>query len=363
MNAAAWGPGALGPGTAVAEATTPPEARGLARDEVRLLVSTPAGHEHRRFRDLPDLLQPGDLLVVNDSATLPASLPATTAGRPFRLNLSTRYGERLWLAEPRRSHAEPGPLSLRPGDRATLGADAPVAVTFVAPHPGLPRLWFVASDAPLESAIEANGEPIRYRHVAAPQPLEAYQSVFSRVPGSAEMPSAARPFTNRLLDALSARGVRIAAITLHAGVSSLDLEDDPTAATLFAEPFEVPEATAAAVESARRAGNAVVAVGTTVVRALETAFDGRRLRATRGFTRRFVRPGTFRGSVDGLLTGFHEAASTHLAMLAAIAGADAVRASYRLAAAEGYLWHEFGDSHLLLPAGAPGRPAAAGLAQ
>ena len=337
------------------EATRPPEARGLPRDGVRLLVSAPSGHSHHIFRDLPRILRPGDLLVVNDSATLPASLPARPldrrrAGERFLLNLSTRFGERLWLAEPRRSAAEPGPLALRPGDRATAGERTPVTVTFVAPHPGTPRLWFVTPRAPLEPVMAADGVPIRYGYLPEPQPLDAYQTLFARAPGSAEMPSAGRPFTRSLVAGLGAAGVDVATLTLHTGVSSLELPADAGggSGSLYAEPFTVPAATAAAVRRARRAGGRVIAVGTTVVRALETAAASGEVRSATGFSRRFVRPGAVRGAVDGLITGFHEPSSSHLALLLGLAGQRMVRGAYAEAVRRGYLWHEFGDSHLLL---------------
>lgn len=334
-------------------ATSPPEARGLTRDAVRLLVSTRSGHLHRRFRALPAVLRSGDLLVVNESATLPASLPARWPdGSGFVLNLSTRFGERLWLAEPRPSAAEPGPLEVVPGDHAVAGRISPTGVVFVAPHPGTPRLWFIAPEAPLGPVMAVDGAAIHYRYVRVAPPLEAYQTVFGHVPGSAEMPSAGRPFTPALLADLRAAGVAVARITLHTGVSSLELPVLPRAGdpvdTLFAEPFSVPAATAEAVRRARRRGGRVIAVGTTVVRALETAAPAGEVRAMRGFSRRFVRAGAVRGTVDGLITGFHEPRSTHLALLIGLAGEEMVRSAYAAASGGGYLWHEFGDSHLLL---------------
>jgi S-adenosylmethionine:tRNA ribosyltransferase-isomerase len=329
------------------QATTPPEARGLERDEVRLLVSTPGGHRHARFLDLARFLEPGTLLVVNRSATLPASLPARGGPGEFLLNLSTRYGPGLWLAEPRWSAARPGPLPLREGERIEVaGLSARLAARF----PGLPRLWFVRFDGDVEAAMAAAGAPIRYGYLEPPfPPLDAYQTVFSEVPGSAEMPSAARPFTPRVLAALAARGVRIAPLVLHAGVSSLEVEaEDVESQPMYPEPFRVPAETAAAVEAARAEDRPVIAVGTTVVRALESAWDGGRVRAAAGFTRLLVHPGRPVRTVDGLITGLHDSAASHLAMLFALAEPELVRDAYAEAVREGYLWHEFGDSHLIL---------------
>ncbi len=333
------------PATRPPVADRPPEARGRARDQVRLLVSTDADDRHAEFRDLPDLLAPGDLLVVNDSATLAAALPAEAALGPFRLHLSTRYAPCLWLAEPRWSVERPGPLPLAAGEGIHVGRRERIRARIVAPHPQLPRLTFVATERPLDPTLAADGEPIRYRYLARPQPLDAYQTVFARTPGSAEMPSAARPFSAATVTALRAAGIELASLTLHTGVSSLEAGDAPV---LYAEPFRVERATADAIARTRARGGRVIAVGTTVVRALETAFRDGAVRPSRGFTRRFVRPGQVHGAADGMITGFHEAASTHQALLAAVVGPEVVHRAYRTALATGYLWHEFGDSHLLL---------------
>lgn len=331
------------------QASVPPEWRGLARDEVRLLVSTARGYEHTRFYDLPRFLPPGTVLVVNTSATRPASLPAVhPVLGTIRVNVSTHYGGALYLVEPRWNAAEPGPLPLSIGGTLQV---AGLTARLVAPHPGLPRLWFVRIEGDVRAAMHHVGDPIRYGYLEAPYPtIGAYQTLFGRVPGSAEMPSAARPFTARVLDTLWAKDVQLAEVTLHTGVSSHEVEADRVEEQpLCAEPFEVPRRTAAAVNAAHREDRPVVAVGTTVVRALETAWDGERVRAAAGFTRRFVHPGRPVRSVDGLLTGLHDPMASHLAMLYAVAPQELVRAGYAEAVREGYLWHEFGDSHLILP--------------
>jgi S-adenosylmethionine:tRNA ribosyltransferase-isomerase len=193
--------------------------------------------------------------------------------------------------------------------------------------------------------MQAHGQPIRYAHADDAWPLDAYQSVFARHPGSAEMPSAARPFTEALVTDLVARGIAIAPVTLHTGVSSQEAGEPP-----YAERYEVPAATASQVNAARTHGHRVVAVGTTVVRALEsTADDAGRSHPGRGWTELVVTPERGVRVVDGLLTGWHEPESSHLAMLVAIAGPELLDASYAAAVAEGYRWHEFGDSHLILP--------------
>jgi S-adenosylmethionine:tRNA ribosyltransferase-isomerase len=330
------------------QATAPPESRGRSRDDVRLLVSTPEGHTHTMFRSLPKFLEPGDLIVVNDSATLPASLSARGDPGRFVLNVSTRFGPKLWLTEPRWSTDTPGPLPLHPGDRIRACDEQ---VKFIARYPGAERLWFVEGD--LAHAMSRCGQPIRYGYVDREQPLTAYQTLFAKAPGSAEMPSAARPFTPAVVEALRDRGVRMETIRLHTGVSSIEIETKEVEAhTLPPEPFRVPARTADAVTATRADGHRVVAIGTTVVRALESAWstDDARVVPRTGFTRLLVSPARGAHAVDGLLTGFHDPGASHLAMLYAVAGKGLVRDGYEEAIKARYLWHEFGDSHLLLPA-------------
>ncbi len=329
-------------------ATAPPEARGLARDEVRLMVSTLNGHQHGRFIDLPQYLQPGDLLVVNESATLPASLSANHAvSGSFLLNLSTHYGNNLWLAEPRWSSDRPGPLPMQRGDRIDVSGMEGLLVT---PYPGLPRLWFVRFDRDAYATMKTHGRPIIYGYIKDPPGLDFYQTIFSTTPGSAEMPSAARPFTSRVLDHLDARGVLIAPVLLHTGVSSLEVETETVEDhTLYPEPFQVPAATARAVNAARSEGRRVIAVGTTTARALESAWDERtqKIKFVAGFTRLYIHPDRGVQVIDGLLTGMHDPVTSHLAMLYAIAGQGLIRNAYEEALDKGYYWHEFGDSHLI----------------
>lgn len=328
------------------EATRPPEARGLTRDAVRLLVSSPDGHFHTYFYHLPDFLQPGDVVVVNRSATLPASLPASGRIGSFTLNLSTHYGKNLWLAEPRWNPSQPGPLPLEKGKVIEAGG---VRGRLITPYPGLPRLWFIQFEADLTPAMLHQGQPIRYGYLDGEYPLAVYQTIFADQPGSAEGPSAGFPFTKFVLEGLENRGVEVVKITLHTGVSSLEVEiEDADQHPLYPEPFNVPAETATVINTAKRDKRRVIAVGTTVVRALESAWDGWQVRPARGFTRRYIRPETGIFVVDGLITGFHEPVTTHLAMLYALAGQPLIREAYAEAVNTGYLWHEFGDSHLIL---------------
>jgi S-adenosylmethionine:tRNA ribosyltransferase-isomerase len=373
------------------EAVAPPEERGRAgRDDVRLLLGRFADASdgggprasHHAFRDLPRLLEPGDVLVVNTSATLPAAVDGqvTGTGEQVVAHFSTRRSARRWVVELRspdgrgstrqRLQAD-APVRVRLtgggvltqlapltraeplGGPAPLGRRAPQARTGASAR-GVARLWtadFAVAD-PL-AYLATHGRAIRYAYTDTDRPLAAYQTVFARslaelegppTAGSAEMPSAARPFTAELVAQLVSRGVQIVPITLHTGVASVEAHEPP-----YPEWFEVPGPTARAVEAARRAGSRVVAVGTTAVRALESAADpDGTLRAASGWTGLVITPERGVRVVDGLLTGLHEPRASHLLMLEAIAGRPLLDLSYAEALRERYLWHEFGDLHLLL---------------
>ncbi len=325
------------------EASEPPP----QRDGVRLLAASPAGLRHHAFRDLPALLEPGDLLVVNDSATLPAALPLADGPR---LHLSTPLPK--WDGAWPDDGCERWVVELRDGMRPYRGGRAGERLALpgggrgelLAPYLGGRRLWAarLRLPAPLLDYLEAHGMPIRYRHLPRPRPLADFQTIFATEPGSAEMPSAGRPFSRRVLNALGARGVAVAHVTLHTGVSSLERGEAP-----YPERFRVPPETAAAANGARR----VIAVGTTVVRALETAAEpDATVTPFEGWTRLTVTPDRGVRVVDGILTGWHDPDASHLLMLEAIAGRELVERSYEAALEGGYRWHEFGDSHLLLAA-------------
>jgi S-adenosylmethionine:tRNA ribosyltransferase-isomerase len=334
----------------LAEATAPPERRGVARDAVRLLVGRPGRVEHAIFRDLPDLLAPGDLLVVNTSATLPAALDAVgPGGRHLRVHLSTPVpghgqADGLWTVE-LRVPAGPGSLPFpgaRRGWRLALAGGGRMRLLG-----GGPRLWRARLELPvgLHEHLEAHGRPIRYSYAGADWPIDDYQTVFATEPGSAEMPSAARAFTADLVVELVVAGVEIAPIVLHTGVSSPETGEPP-----FPEWFRVPEPTARHVNAVHAGGGRVVAVGTTAVRALETAAaaDGT-VAASEGWTELVIDEHRGVHAVDGLLTGWHAPEATHIDLVRAVAGRDIVERCYAAATASRYLWHEFGDLNLLLP--------------
>ena len=338
------------------EAHEPPEARGLRRDEVRLLVSGGLDAPvHTLFRSLPEHLDPGDLVVVNTSATVAAALDVTIEGHGDAvLHVSNELPGDLWMVEPRR------PIANGSTERLTL-PDEPVAaslpgggrlVHLLRKAPESQRIWLAvaAPGIDLRATMASGGRPIRYPYVPRDWPLACYQSVFVSEPGSAEMPSAARPFTTEIVTRLVSNGVAVAPITLHTGVSSLEARERP-----YAERYRVPAATAALANAIHRQGGHVIAIGTTVVRALETVTDpAGTVHPGEGWTDLVVEPpeaaqGRGVRAVDGLLTGWHEPEATHLAMLEAVGGRELLLLAYESAFRAGYLWHEFGDSHLIIP--------------
>lgn len=329
------------------EATSPPEARGLARDGVRLLVARPTGVDHRHFHDLPDLLEPGDLVVINTSATRPAAVDVAGSSGRTSIHVATTLDDGAWVVEIRRPDGRGPDTSYSVGDR--LGLPGGVNLELTQSHDGLPatRLWraAVSPAVDVDRYLVVYGRPISYGYLDGRYPLTAYQTVYATLVGSAEMPSAGRPFTEHLLVRLMARGITVAPVVLHAGVSSPEAHEPPAP-----ERFDVPAATARLVASARSVGKRVIAVGTTVVRALETVADaGGRVRSGAGWTDLVLGPERPARVVDGLVTGLHEPHASHLLLLEAVAGPALVGAAYAAAVDHPYLWHEFGDSTLLLP--------------
>src|SRR3989449_10539989 len=323
------------------EAHEPPEARGLTRDAVRLLVSYLSTDRivHARFTDLPSFLRRDDLLGVNISATLPAALAARRGdGTEVMMHVSARPPAGLVVVEFRKVDVSAGEVFAPPGGGSAVA---------LVPYPGSARLWVARLDLPepMLSYLERWGRPIAYPYVRGGWPIEMYQNVYASVPGSAEMPSAGRPFTPQIIEELTRRGVFVSSVLLHTGVASLERDEPP-----YAEYFEVPHETALAVQRTEEGRGRVVAVGTTVVRALESSVDtaGRSM-ASRGWTDLVITAQRGVRIVDGLLTGFHEPKATHLTLLEAIAGRAHVQRAYRAALDAGYLWHEFGDLHLILP--------------
>lgn len=332
-------------------AAEPPEARGLRRDEVRLLVAGPDGLTHTQFASVPEHLRTGDLVVVNTSPTMAAAVAGHLGSMSMHVHFSTRHDDGTWTIELRRPDRSGPVLDAAPGGIVRLvrgeiellePADGGVA--------GGVRLWRASVRVPggLRRHMRRYGQPIRYGYVEQAWPLSAYQTVFAdrrRWPASAEMPSAGRPFSFDVLRRLRAKGVEVAAVELHTGVSSQESHEPPQA-----ERYAVSPRTASLVNRTRASGGRVVAVGTTVTRALESAADPTgRLTPRAGWTELVLRPDHSARVVDGLITGWHPPEASHLDLLQAVAGHDLVAHAYEAALEAGYLWHEFGDSALLLP--------------
>jgi S-adenosylmethionine:tRNA ribosyltransferase-isomerase len=290
------------------------------------------------FRELPNFLHPGDLLVLNTSGTLPAALTALREnGEEIAMHWSTSLPGGLSVVEPRKVEGRGGEVLTLPG-----GAKG----TLLAPYRNSRRLWIAQLDigVPIIDYLRRWGRPIRYPYIAKRFPLSAYQTVYAQLDGSAEMPSAGRAFTKTMLACLRARGVGIARLVLHTGVASLESHEAP-----YEEWYEVPLRTAERVREAKTRGGRVIAVGTTVVRALESSVDANgELVGSRGWTDLVITPDRGVRIVDGLLTGLHEPRATHLAMLEAIAGKETIEKAYAAALEHEYLWHEFGDLHLIV---------------
>jgi S-adenosylmethionine:tRNA ribosyltransferase-isomerase len=331
------------------EAGVPPEERGLRRDQVRLMAVAPGGIGHHRFRDLPGLLEPGDLVVVNTSATLPARVDARGAdGRTVPLHVSTQLDDGAWVVEVRRPANDGPDLGVEPGTVLHLPGAVRLRLDSAFPDPArASRLWRARTDpqVPTTVYLPAHGRPIGYGYLRHDVDLDELQNVYATEPGSAEMASAGRPVSEHVITRLAARGIPVVPLVLHTGVSSPELHEPPSP-----ERFRVPEVTARLVTSTRRAGHRVIAVGTTVTRALETATDEDRVtRPADGWTDLVLSAARPARAVTGLVTGLHAPEASHLLLLEAVAGQDLVRRAYAAAVEERYLWHEFGDAMLFLP--------------
>ncbi|MGA8297565.1 MAG: S-adenosylmethionine:tRNA ribosyltransferase-isomerase [Acidimicrobiales bacterium] len=333
------------------EAREPPEARGDARDGVRMMATfrSSGALVHSRFCELPDFLSPGDLVVINTSATIPAEVDAeSVSGRRFFVHFSTEIEDDLWVVEPR----------MREGKRSSewTEAQSPPGTFFLADggtiellehFPESRRLFLARVSLPLPARawLERRGRPIHYGYLDRDWPLAAYQSAFASTPGSATMPSAGRPLSPEVITRLVGKGVGVTPVVLHTGVASLDSDELP-----YPERAVVPKVTANRVNATRFEGGRVIAVGTTVVRALESAVgEFGCVEEFCDWTNVLITPERGVRVIDGIVTGWHEPEASHLLMLEAIAGRDLLERAYDEAIREGYLFHEFGDSHLVLP--------------
>ncbi|WP_026927284.1 S-adenosylmethionine:tRNA ribosyltransferase-isomerase [Granulicoccus phenolivorans] len=336
-------------------AAHPVEADTGSRADVRLLVAGDDTLRHAAFPDLVDALDPGDVLVVNTSATVPGEADAiwygSGGGRPVVAHLAAAPGPREWIVELRTVPNAAHPiLDAAPGDLIEL-PELPAAVRLTAPYPELAsptgtgnRIWSASIGDDLRRGLDTRGRPIAYGYLDRRWPLAAYQTVFGRVPGSAEMASAGRPFTAEIVLSLLARGIQFAPVVLHTAFSSQEAGEPP-----LPEWFELPAHSARVINQARAAGRRIIAVGTTATRATESAVTGDTVQPRSGWTTRVITPQDPPRVIDGLLTGWHNADASHLLLVEAVAGPDLTQRAYDAALAAGYAWHEFGDSCLLLP--------------
>jgi S-adenosylmethionine:tRNA ribosyltransferase-isomerase len=333
-------------------AVGPPESRGVPRDGVRLLVARPGGLDHVQFRDIGRFLHRGDVLVVNTSGTVPRQVDGWSPRHgDLVVHLATPLEDGTWVVELRSSPAAARPvLDGRSEEEVHLGEGVVARLLDAYPKGASSptgagnRLWRASVSGDLAGLLCRVGRPIAYGYLDRRYPLRDYQTVFSRDPGSAEMPSAGRPFTNRLVTRLVRSGVLVAPVLLHTGVSSQDAGESPQP-----ERFQVTRDTAALVNAARARAGRVIAVGTTATRAIESATSPNGVvDAVSGWTDLVIGPDRPVRVVDGLLTGWHNPEASHLLLVEAVAGADLTQRAYDAAVAQGYAWHEFGDSGLLL---------------
>jgi S-adenosylmethionine:tRNA ribosyltransferase-isomerase len=330
----------------------PPEDRGLTRDGVRLLVARPDGMTNSRFHQIGRYLRPGDLALVNTSATVAAALDGRRAsGEQVVVHVSVGLDDGSWDVELRSApEAAHRVTDARVGETVSLANGGAITLLEAHPDPRIvvgSRLWRgeMSVEIPFACYQVKYGRPISYGYLRGRFPLSAYQPIFAREPGSAEMASAGRPFSDALVTDVVTRGIQFAPLLLHSGVSSLESGEPPEP-----ERFRVPETTARLVNATRVAGGRVIAIGTTVTRAIESVADtDGTVRAGHGWTDLVLGPHRPARVVNGLVTGWHEPEASHLLLLEAVAGRELVQAAYDEAVAERYLWHEFGDSALLLP--------------
>jgi S-adenosylmethionine:tRNA ribosyltransferase-isomerase len=329
----------------------PTEERNLARDEVRLLVTTGSGQiEHSIFNDFTSFLQKGDVLVVNTSATIPAALPVSLPDRrQGRLHISTKLNDRKWLIEIREITGNKTKRWHEGKEGMVFQLPSSVAVTlkqrFYKNEQWL-HLWVAEFNLhqSMQNYLSVNATPIQYEKLDRQYPLSYYQTFFSFHPGSSEMPSAGRGFTPGLIERLLKKGVALAPVVLHTGVSSLEENETP-----YPEYMEIDPVTAALINMAKSQGRRIIAVGTTAIRAIETAANNAGIVLPyRGNTELFIDESYTMKVIDGLLTGFHEPRASHLNMLQSVGSFEHIDSAYQEAIKAGYYWHQFGDLHLIL---------------
>lgn len=327
-------------------ASHPPERRGIRRDHVKMMVlDKKTGHvTHDQFFQLTDYLNPGDLVVMNNSRTVPAILQAGVfrdtkiIQQEVEIRLARRLNEEIWdvlvVAE-----------GVKLGDILCFSSDLTAVVIDTNAGTPLITILFSKKGTDLFNSIYSLGEPIRYEYISNNWGLDYYQTVFASHPGSVEMPSAGRAFSWELLFNLQRKGIEIDFIQLHTGLSYLLDDELETSPTDNYEEYHLSEKTIEKIRKTKANGGRVIAVGTTVVRALESAgVTG----ALNGVTNLYINQSFPLKMVDGIITGFHEPKASHLDMLTSFVPQDLLWSAYKEAINQQYLWHEFGDMNLIL---------------
>ncbi|RHW42059.1 S-adenosylmethionine:tRNA ribosyltransferase-isomerase [Neobacillus notoginsengisoli] len=324
-------------------ASAPPERRGVRRDHVRMMVlSKETGHAcHDQFYHLDRYLASGDVLVLNNSRTIPAILKGRAASTSLELEirLARKIDDRRWHA------LLVSTEGVKEGETIVFSAQLQGVVEKTTPDSPLSMIRFSKSGTSLFNEIYSIGEPVRYEYIEDPWDLDYYQTVFASHPGSVEMPSAGRAFTWEMLFKLRKKGVKITFIQLHTGLSYFLNDRWDHHPSKNTEQYIVPTESWNEIISAKLSGKRVIAAGTTVVRALETAIETNELS---GWTNLYIHPGYQLKVADGILTGLHEPEASHLAMLSAFISQEKLCQAYQEAVEEKYLWHEFGDMNLIL---------------
>ncbi|MCS1350766.1 S-adenosylmethionine:tRNA ribosyltransferase-isomerase [Mechercharimyces sp. CAU 1602] len=321
-------------------AAIPPEIRGDGRDHVRMMVIEEASGKitDTHFKKLSSFLRSGDLIVFNNSRTLPAHLPLPEG----YLRLSQQVSDHEWDVLIQNHPAQIG-------TRFQWSPTFSATITGTGSEPPLKRLSFSLRGAALIDSIYRYGQPIRYEYVKRLWELPSYQTVYATKPGSVEMPSAGRAFTWKMMHTLQKRNIGLAFLTLHAGLSYYEGDHWPQPSA-HPEFVQLTPATAALINQTKAKGGRVIAVGTTVVRAIESAINKEgEVIPYHHFTDLYIKENHSLHVVDGLLTGFHEPEASHLEMLSAFIPQRSLFRAYEHALKEGYLWHEFGDLNLILP--------------
>jgi S-adenosylmethionine:tRNA ribosyltransferase-isomerase len=319
------------------------------RDSARLLLVRGSDIQDREVLDLPELLEPGDVLVFNDTKVIPAQLEGRRGEASIGATLHKREGPREWQAFLRNAKRA------RVGDTIEFGADVSASVEHKAAD-GSALLHF-NGDEPVELLLERAGRMPLPPYIASRRPTDEqdrsdYQTMFAREEGAVAAPTAALHFTPRLLGALDARGIRRETLTLHVGAGTfLPVKaEDTSGHQMHAEWGRIDEETASRLNAVRASGRRVIAVGTTSLRLLESATgDDGVIRPFEGDTAIFITPGYRFKAIDGLITNFHLPKSTLFMLVSALMGLDVMKSAYGHAIADGYRFYSYGDASLLLP--------------